>query len=169
MAATLLGRAVTPHTGCAGNFEKKLLYPLYKHPTLCYTISCSRGISAAGSAQHWQCWGQEFESPMLHAEIRADNRFGFFLVFPTISIRPEPIVSCRRWIRITSLSRTRRTCTEAQETAPQAKKNNVTKRGTTNLHQARCPSVFLQAASFGEPLFRSACMACSRCLWANSR
>ena len=62
---------------------------------------------------------------MLHAEIRADNRFGFFLVFPTISIRPEPIVSCRRWIRITSLSRTRRTCTEAQETARQAKKNNA--------------------------------------------
>ena len=27
-----------------------------------------RGISAAGSAQHWQCWGQEFESPMLHQE-----------------------------------------------------------------------------------------------------
>ena len=25
-----------------------------------------RGISAVGSAQHWQCWGQEFESPMLH-------------------------------------------------------------------------------------------------------
>ena len=24
------------------------------------------GISAAGSAQHWQCWGQGFESPMLH-------------------------------------------------------------------------------------------------------
>ena len=29
-------------------------------------MSCSRGISAAGSAQHWQCWGQEFESPILH-------------------------------------------------------------------------------------------------------
>ena len=25
-----------------------------------------RGISAVGSAQHWQCWGQGFESPMLH-------------------------------------------------------------------------------------------------------
>ncbi len=31
---------------------------IYYHPL--------RGISAAGSAQHWQCWGQEFESPMLH-------------------------------------------------------------------------------------------------------
>ena len=29
-------------------------------------ISAVRGISAVGSAQHWQCWGQEFESPMLH-------------------------------------------------------------------------------------------------------
>ncbi len=25
-----------------------------------------RGISAVGSAQHWQCWGQGFKSPMLH-------------------------------------------------------------------------------------------------------
>ena len=24
------------------------------------------GISAVGSAPHWQCGGQEFESPMLH-------------------------------------------------------------------------------------------------------
>ena len=29
-------------------------------------MSFVRGISAVGSAQHWQCWGQEFESPMLH-------------------------------------------------------------------------------------------------------
>ena len=29
-------------------------------------ICAVRGISAVGSAQHWQCWGQEFESPMLH-------------------------------------------------------------------------------------------------------
>ena len=29
-------------------------------------IPSVRGISAVGSAQHWQCWGQEFESPMLH-------------------------------------------------------------------------------------------------------
>ena len=28
----------------------------------------TRGISAVGSAQHWQCWGQEFESPMLHQQ-----------------------------------------------------------------------------------------------------
>ena len=24
------------------------------------------GVSAVGSAQHWQCWGQGFESPTLH-------------------------------------------------------------------------------------------------------
>ena len=28
------------------------------------------GISAAGSAQHWQCWGQGFKSPMLHQKDR---------------------------------------------------------------------------------------------------
>ena len=27
----------------------------------------ARGISAAGSARHWQCRGQGFESPMLHS------------------------------------------------------------------------------------------------------
>ena len=30
------------------------------------TATKAWGISAVGSAQHWQCWGQEFESPMLH-------------------------------------------------------------------------------------------------------
>ncbi len=33
----------------------------------CCAIICrSRGISAVGSAQHWQCWGHGFESRMLH-------------------------------------------------------------------------------------------------------
>ena len=32
------------------------------------TFAETRGISAVGSAQHWQCWGQEFESPMLHQQ-----------------------------------------------------------------------------------------------------
>ena len=36
------------------------------------------GISAAGSAQHWQCWGQGFESPMLH-QIRTQNRIQLFV------------------------------------------------------------------------------------------
>ena len=34
----------------------------------CVKIPSVRGISAVGSAQHWQCWGQEFESPMLHKQ-----------------------------------------------------------------------------------------------------
>ncbi len=37
------------------------------------------GISAVGSAQHWQCWGQEFESPMLHHRKPLIYQ-GFFLV-----------------------------------------------------------------------------------------
>ena len=28
------------------------------------------GISAVGSASHWQCGGQEFKSPMLHKQKR---------------------------------------------------------------------------------------------------
>ena len=43
-------------------FRKNVNLPLYKLPVVCYTISRSRGISAAGSAQHWQCWGQRFET-----------------------------------------------------------------------------------------------------------
>ena len=39
--------------------------PLQMLRRVLYLISLW-GISAAGSAQHWQCWGQEFESPMLH-------------------------------------------------------------------------------------------------------
>ena len=35
----------------------------------------SRGISAVGSAQHWQCWGQGFESPMLHRKKRRKPLF----------------------------------------------------------------------------------------------
>ena len=38
-----------------------------------------RGISAAGSAQHWQCWGQRFESAMLHHQgTLVDQGFLFF-------------------------------------------------------------------------------------------
>ncbi len=31
---------------------------------MCYN-KIARGVSAVGSAQHWQCWGQGFESPTL--------------------------------------------------------------------------------------------------------
>ena len=42
------------------------------------------GVSAVGSAQHWQCWGQGFESPTLHQEshVKAwDFSFSVFLEF----------------------------------------------------------------------------------------
>ena len=38
----------------------------FESPCLHHHLNRIRGISAAGSAQHWQCWGQGFESPMLH-------------------------------------------------------------------------------------------------------
>ena len=41
----------------------------------------ARGISAVGSAQHWQCWGQEFESPMLHHNLSENHGFQTFLLF----------------------------------------------------------------------------------------
>ena len=58
-------------------FEKTWFYPFTNH-LKCDNINVVRGISAAGSAQHWQCWGQEFESPMLHQtqEIRTSSRLG---------------------------------------------------------------------------------------------
>ena len=33
---------------------------------ICYNKCTLWGISAVGSASHWQCGGQGFESPMLH-------------------------------------------------------------------------------------------------------
>ena len=59
-------KAVTPilYTACGGlsrNFKKGLDNP----PKICYDKK-ERGVSAVGSAQHWQCWGQGFESPTLH-------------------------------------------------------------------------------------------------------
>ena len=48
-------------------------HPLLLFQTLSFTFSLFTitynlfwGISAVGSAQHWQCWGQGFKSPMLH-------------------------------------------------------------------------------------------------------
>ena len=42
-----------------------------------------RGISAAGSAQHWQCWGQGFESPMLHQATKTGTHVVWVPVFYT--------------------------------------------------------------------------------------
>ena len=36
------------------------------------------GISAVGSAPHWQCGGQGFESPMLHQKIPGFEPWYFF-------------------------------------------------------------------------------------------
>ena len=70
-------------------FKREILFifikkGVYKTDKPCYTITRSRGISAVGSAQHWQCWGQEFESPMLHQmktlESQRLERFSFCLL-----------------------------------------------------------------------------------------
>lgn len=54
--------------------QKKIVQSLQKYAnieqwftdaTLCISYPMW-GISAAGSAPHWQCGGQGFESPMLH-------------------------------------------------------------------------------------------------------
>ena len=44
------------------------IFSLDKSSILWYNIKVifRWGISAAGSASHWQCGGQGFESPMLH-------------------------------------------------------------------------------------------------------
>ena len=46
----------------------------------------SWGISAAGSAQHWQCWGHEFESRMLHflRNGTSESIFEVLFYFPAI-------------------------------------------------------------------------------------
>ena len=35
-----------------------------------------RGISAVGSAPHWQCGGQGFKSPMLHCIYPMQHKYG---------------------------------------------------------------------------------------------
>ena len=53
-------------------------------------MSCSRGISAAGSAQHWQCWGQRFESAMLHkAKISELDKGSDIFVLGAVLIPPH--------------------------------------------------------------------------------
>ena len=50
------------------------------------------GISAVGSAQHWQCWGQGFESPMLHQKEKA-RRSRAFSFWWSIGLDKKP-ASC---------------------------------------------------------------------------
>ena len=49
------------------------------------------GISAVGSAPHWQCGGQGFESPMLHQKIPGLEPWYFFA-----SQGFEPLTSCSK-------------------------------------------------------------------------
>ena len=58
-------------------------HPLLLFQTLSFTFSLFTitynlfwGISAVGSAQHWQCWGQGFKSPMLHQRAVSASDFG---------------------------------------------------------------------------------------------
>ena len=61
-----------------------IIFPICCHKTL--DIEFIWGISAVGSAQHWQCWGQGFESPILHQAADARRR-----------INPPQDTSCRRF------------------------------------------------------------------------
>ena len=63
-------------------------HPLLLFQTLSFTFSLFTitynlfwGISAVGSAQHWQCWGQGFKSPMLHHR-KHFERSAFFVLSP---------------------------------------------------------------------------------------
>ena len=47
------------------NRKTKQTEDISKNDNLCY-IETARGVSAVGSARHWQCRGQGFESPTLH-------------------------------------------------------------------------------------------------------
>ena len=49
-------------------FHPLLLFQTLSFAFSLFTITYNLfwGISAVGSAQHWQCWGQGFKSPMLH-------------------------------------------------------------------------------------------------------
>ncbi len=85
-------RARRPETLKKQNYFR---FPLYKQENLCYHIFRSRGISAVGSAQHWQCWGQEFESPMLHHRKPLIYQ-GFFLVLGRLVPSLVPLLDFRR-------------------------------------------------------------------------
>ena len=46
-----------------------------------FVILIARGISAVGSAQHWQCWGHGFESRMLHQKFSGAKRPRIFTYY----------------------------------------------------------------------------------------
>ena len=55
------------------------------------TFAETRGISAVGSAQHWQCWGQEFESPYLHLIIQMN--YHQYLENYTLNLKLKYLIS----------------------------------------------------------------------------
>ena len=61
-----------------------ILYSKNSWQTHAFLLSWKkRGISAVGSAQHWQCWGQGFKSPMLHQKnLQSDGLEVFQLYSP---------------------------------------------------------------------------------------
>ena len=74
---------------------------------MCYIIQAvskaltvwMRGISAVGSAQHWQCWGQEFESPMLHGEESPCEIKGFLLFMFSLIYAPFSAYCTNRFLK----------------------------------------------------------------------
>ena len=76
----------------AGGFDRTL--------NTSYFHSLTRGISAVGSAQQWQCWGQGFESPMLHHKSKRGCPQGvLFLIYRQTS-RPNPRVFAKGACRV---------------------------------------------------------------------
>ena len=60
-------------------FYKKKLYIGFF--SFCNKINYSNwDISAVGSAQHWQCWGQGFESPMFQI-IKLNRKLVYYHFF----------------------------------------------------------------------------------------
>ncbi len=58
-------------------------------------ISYNRGISAVGSAPHWQCGGQGFKSPMLHhtcGEHYASPQFFILYTLYFLPVRTIPTI-----------------------------------------------------------------------------
>ena len=61
-------------------YGKKLFTKRKNCAIIILAVKAVWGISAAGSAQHWQCWGQEFESPMLHHQDKQSCCLSFLLL-----------------------------------------------------------------------------------------
>ena len=75
----------------------KHFHSLFHFSLFTITYNLFWGISAVGSAQHWQCWGQGFESPMLHQRhVAAPDHQGRTVICQT----PYRDGEVRIWTRI---------------------------------------------------------------------